>query len=171
MTGASDIVQNCWIVPDLDAAVRHWLDEGFGPFLTLEARLDDARHFGQPAPITVRTAFTQAGSVQIELVQQITDGPSAYRDMFGPDEGGFHHICRIVDDYDAEVADLKRRGIELACDGTFGPIRYCYADTRNTLGCMLELVSDGEAIRALYDAVRVGCENWDGRNPVRPLIL
>ena len=42
-------------------------------------------------------AFAQAGPMQIELIEQHTDGPSVYRDMFPAGTGGFHHLCYWAD--------------------------------------------------------------------------
>jgi methylmalonyl-CoA/ethylmalonyl-CoA epimerase len=87
-------------VPDLDAAVRRFVDD-LG--LSLDGQ-DDV-----PSQKT-RTAFIPvAGPTRIELVTPIGgEGPiQAALDKRGP---GLHHICFRVDDLDADVARLKAKG-------------------------------------------------------------
>lgn len=42
---------------------------------------------------------------------------------------------------------------------------------RPKLGLMLEIIIDSPIIHAIYGAVRRASENWDGHDPVRPLVL
>jgi hypothetical protein len=167
--GSLAIVQNCWVVPDLEAAMHRWLDMGYGPFLDFEVNLPDAIYRGSNVPLKALAAMTHGGGVQIELIQQISDGPSAYRDVFPAGAGGFHHVCRIVDDYPAEIAELRRRDIALATEGTFSGIPFCYADMRAALGFFVELAPNMPLVRSIYRAVSEAAERWDGNDPIRPL--
>jgi Glyoxalase/Bleomycin resistance protein/Dioxygenase superfamily len=163
------IVQNCWVVPDLEAAMHRWLDMGYGPFLDFEVDLPDAIYRGKKVPLKALAAMTHGGGVQIELIQQTSDGPSAYRDAFPAGGGGFHHICRIVDDYPAEIAALRKLDIALATEGTFSGIPFCYADMRASLGFFVELAPNMPLVRSIYRAVIEAAEQWDGDDPIRPL--
>ena len=164
---ALDIVQNCWVVPDLSAAMQQWLSWGYGPFLTIDMDLPNALYRGEVEPLKCSVALAYGGGVQIELIQQHSSGRSAYRDSFGPREGGFHHVCIISNDYETDVARLRERGIALATEGESFGMKFCYADTRKSLGCMLEVVPDVPLIRGLYKAVNDSADGWKGDNPIR----
>ncbi|MFY9328625.1 MAG: VOC family protein [Georgfuchsia sp.] len=167
------IVQNCWVVPDIKAAMRHWLNLGYGPFLTLDLELPGITYRGQPSsvPLNFSMAFTQAGELNIELIQQHSSGPSAYRDVYGPNEGGFHHVCWICADYALEKKALLKRGFAVAHEACMGELNFCYVDVRAEFGCMLELVPDVPMIRNMYQAVRDASIGWDGSDPIRQLTL
>ncbi len=162
------VFQNAWVVPNLEAAMRHWLDMGYGPFLTMEVDRPEAIYRGKVVPLNTSNAFTQAGELNIELIQQNSPGPSAYRDMFGPSEGGFHHLCWFCDDVEADKQALVRQGFAVAAEIEIPGLTHCVVDTRPAIGCMIELMPDGPAIRGIYKMVRDAAQGWDGRNPIRP---
>ena len=77
--------QNSWVVDDLDAAIHKWIHElGVGPFFVSEYgdQFSNLTYRGQPGELRMRIGVSQAGPVQIELIQPTTDHPSAYRDMY-----------------------------------------------------------------------------------------
>ena len=159
-----DIIQYAWVVPDLEAAARQWHAAlGVGPFLVnRNLKLTDPRYRGQPAAARFSTAVAQSGDVQIELIEQHDDAPSAYRDTVPKGASGFHHVAFIEADFAAAVARLTDQGHAVAADGRFGDMRYAYVDTSATLGCMVEIVEDKPAIRAFFEAVRKAAARWDG---------
>ncbi len=161
-----DIVQLAWVVPDLEAAMRHWHAVlGVGPFLVnRRIPLGSPRHRGQPMRTAFSTALAQSGDMQIELVEQHDDTPSAYRDTVPAGATAFHHVAIIVQDYAAEMARFGGQGFETAGDGLFGEMHFAYVDTAATLGHMIEVIEDKAAIRAFFAAVRQAGESWDG-NP------
>ncbi len=161
-----DIVQLAWVVPDLEAAMRHWHTVlAVGPFLVnRRIPLGEPRYRGQPMRTAFSTALAQSGDVQIELVEQHDDTPSAYRDTVPAGATAFHHVAIIVADYHAEMARLAEQGFATAADGLFGDMHFAYVDTSATLGHMIEVIEDTPAIRAFFAAVRDAGESWDG-NP------
>jgi hypothetical protein len=161
------IIQNCWVVPDLNRAIQGWLALGIGPFFTFEINVPDAVYRGSQVPLHIDVALAQAGPVQIELIQQLNNAPSAYRDSIPDGAGGFHHICRAYGRYDEALAVLKSQDVTIAMSGQLGPTRFCYADTREQLGCMLELVDESPMGAAMQKLVHDGAINWDGSNPIR----
>ncbi|MFD2498635.1 hypothetical protein ACFSTI_06955 [Rhizorhabdus histidinilytica] len=78
------IVQNAYVVRDLDEAMVRWNRTlGIGPFLVRRhIALRDVLYRGRPASLDISAAHAQAGDIQIELVMQHCDQPSAFRDMF-----------------------------------------------------------------------------------------
>lgn len=162
--GGHPIVQLAWVVPALEPAARVWHAlSGVGPFLvSRRIAVEGAHHRGLPSVTAFSTAVAQMGEVQIELVEQHDDTPSAYRDTIAAGTTGFHHIAIIAPDFDAALAYHTGRGFAVAAHGRFGPMRYAYVDTAAALGHMIEIVEDKPAIRAFFAAVRRAAERWDG---------
>lgn len=157
-----EILQHAWVVPDLDAAIHHWHRTlGVGPFLVnRNLKISNPIYRGTPRAVAFSTAVAQSGSVQIELVEQHDDGPSAFRDTVPAGAPGFHHVAIIAEDFDAALRE--HAGVEIAAEGRFGDIRFVYLDTSATLGAMLEILEDRPAIRAFFGAIRKANERWNG---------
>jgi methylmalonyl-CoA/ethylmalonyl-CoA epimerase len=170
-TGSSTIYQSAWIVNDLDAAVAEWVRAGVGPFFVVRNLCLDATHRGRPTTFQVSFGLAQAGPMQIELVQQHDDRPSAYRDVYAPGQGGFHHIGRQVEDYDQTSADYVRQGMVMALEGDTGGVKYGYVDTRAEIGCMTEIVQPTPGNAELYAAIREAGATWDGVEMIREIAL
>ena len=160
--------QNCWVVPDLETAMRSWIAMGVGPFYHFAFSFPEADYRGRTVPLAFKVALAQAGPIQIELIEQTSPGPSCYRDVVPEGQSGFRHVCKITDDYARDVAALKARGIMIANEFISpGNIPACYADTREEIGCMFELVPDVPILRGMGRMVADGATNWDGTDPIR----
>jgi hypothetical protein len=117
----------------------------------------------------VNYAFGQSGPVQIQLISQDDPGPSIYRDMFAPGEGGFHHVCALVPlaDWDAQLERFTQAGYECASTLTT-TVPAAYFDCRADLGHFVELYGSTERTEGLFAMVRQTHEGWDGiTDPVR----
>ncbi|MFC4296169.1 VOC family protein [Novosphingobium tardum] len=167
-----EIVQNCYVVRDLEAAcARLHRQYGIGPFVGgSEGVLGDHFYRGAAAePIRIRGVFVQSGSLNIELVQVLSTGPSAFRDMYSGDAEGFHHTAVFCDDY-AQTRDAwTAEGYALASEfvTSFGA-RICYLDARATHGHMIELYPEHEVIREMYGKARRAANDWDGQRLIVP---
>jgi hypothetical protein len=118
------------------------------------------------------TCLAQAGPVQIELIQPLGDGPSAYRDTVKSGENKFHHMCVWTDDVDADLAYYAARGCPSAATGRVrDSARFAYVDTQPQLNCMIELLEHDDAIKELFKVIEDTCASWDGKNPIRRLDL
>lgn len=158
------IIQYAWVVPSLEAAARHWhAATGIGPFLVnRDIAVEGQLHRGRSGSTRFSTAVAQHGDVQIELVTQLDDAPSVYRDTVPAGRTGFHHTAFLSADFDADRAAFLKRGHELAAEGRFGPMRYAYVDTVAKLGHMTEIIEDKPAIQAFFAAIRKAADRWDG---------
>ena len=101
------------VVRDLDAALRHWTEAlGVGPFFVLPNLSPDGfRYRGEPsAPPLMSIALGNSGDMQVELIQQHDDHPSAYRDFLEAGREGVQHVSAWLnpDDYDATRTRLLR---------------------------------------------------------------
>jgi hypothetical protein len=164
-----DYVQMCWVVDDLQAAMRHWIETcGVGPFHVLEhVQIQDLTYRGRPAKLDFTGALAQAGRMQIELIQQHCDNPSVYRDLVPKGRSAFHHIAMFANDYDRELAGYQAQGLVPVTAGRFGDMRYCYIDASATIGCVLELLEEKEGIRSFFKFVADSAIGWDGKDPIR----
>lgn len=162
------VFQNAWVVPDLEAAIGRWVDQlGVGPFYVMvQDRLTEVTYRGAPAELSMRVALAQAGPVQVELIEQTSDGPSAYRDSVPAGEMGFHHLCVWTHDIDADADYFDSLGYPAATLGRSGA-RFGYFDTRPLLGCMLEVVEYQPRIEAMFGAIADAAVDWDGADPIR----
>ena len=169
VTVALPIIQNCWVVPDIDCWMNNWIALGVGPFFKFDVEVPEALYRGRREPLAFTAALAQAGSVQIELVQQLSTGPSAYRDVVPAGDFGFHHVCRKFGEYDNILETLKSTGAEVATEFVLSGARYCYVDTRKTHGCMIELADDSSLGNQVNTMIREASIGWDGRDPIRTL--
>lgn len=167
------LMQAAFIVDDVEAAARAWTaTTGIGPFFVApRIQLAEMDYRGQPAEgIDFSVALAQSGGVQIELIQQHCDRPSAYRDTIAKGSQGFHHFCIYTDDYDATRQRYIDQGFISAVDGKFGAMRFCYVDTSAAIGCMIEIVEQDAGQSAAFTRVAEAARDWDGvTDPIRPL--
>ena len=166
------IVQLAYFVSDVRASaeVMH-LRFGAGPFFVVDRiELAWGEHRGKPCEFLHSSAYGQWGEVMMELVQQDREGPSPFRDMYGPGEEGIHHVATIVDSMADTRAHYAGVGFELAARAeTRTGTEFAFVDTTEALGHMVEIYEGTRTIRDFYGFVRTAAVNWDGRNPVRTL--
>lgn len=164
-----DIRQIGMIVRDAEAAMKKWGELGVGPFFTMNLKFDDFMYRGQPSPAPeVTLCFAHSGPVQIELIQQHNDVPSAYRDFLENGREGVQHISAWFGDhasYDAKRQALIDSGLELIQEGgsRASDARFAYFATQEPGGLMIEiseaLIGDGAAGCQMMDQA---ARQWDG---------
>lgn len=167
-----DYMQMCWVVPDLEQAIRHWVTTaGAGPFFVFEElHFDEGRYRGQPADVQdCRAAIGQFGAMQIELVQPRTEGPGLWTDVVPLGRSGFHHTCLYCEDYAAQRDAYLATGAEMAFEGLMMGHTTGYVDTVRELGFMTELVTANPVAESVFKAIRDASIGWDGSDPIRTL--
>jgi hypothetical protein len=112
------IVQNAYIVQDLDEAIERWHAAlGLGPFVvSRHLKFEHSLYRGTPMPLDISAAFVQAGDLQIELICQHNPEPSAFRDLFAEGEEGFHHVAVFPEDYSRLISGYQARGFAVAAE-------------------------------------------------------
>ncbi|NHO66833.1 VOC family protein [Aestuariicella hydrocarbonica] len=163
-------MQNSWVVNDLQQAMRFWTrTAGIGPFFHVQGvTIEEQLYRGMPTQVEAEFALAQAGDIQIELVCQLNDAPSAYRDTIPKGQEGFHHMALYCDDYDVDLASYTKTGTKVAFSGSVGGKRFCYLDTSATLGCMIELIEASSSQAEFFQRIQREASEWDGNNPIRP---
>jgi hypothetical protein len=173
MTQPGTLIENAYVVPDLDAALDVWIGAGnAGPFFLVEHALPatGCTHRGRPTPLHTRVAFGVSGTMTIELVQQMNDAPSVFTEMLEGRGAGLHHLKYATPSRSAEVERLKRLGFdEVATLSSAGPERMIsFIDTRAAMGAFME-VMDYAMWRPSHQALLAAHQGWDGRtDPLRP---
>lgn len=171
-TPGKHIMQVAMIVENIKTACLDWIrTTGIGPFLHVpHITVEEYDYRGvKQVGLDFSVAIAQSGGVQIELIQQHNDAPSAYRDTIAKGETGFHHLAIYTGDYDAVYASYIDKGYETAVTGTFSGHRFSYIDTSDSIGCMIELIEDSPMQADFFRRVAAAVDGWDGvTDPIRP---
>jgi methylmalonyl-CoA/ethylmalonyl-CoA epimerase len=91
----------------------------------------------------VRAAFLPVGESHLELLEP-TD-PSSVIARFLEKRSGLHHVCVLVEDIDAALAELKARGVPVLDETPrvgAGGCRVAFVHPRGAAGVLLELKED-----------------------------
>ncbi len=173
MTGQTllgPVMQNAWVVDDLDAAARHWAEKlGVGPFFVFDSVEFDHVHFrGEPSPIRMSMALGYWGNLQIELIRPLNDAPSIFSEFRDRGHSGMQHVGVLSHDLEADLARLAARGVQpvqagRAANGT----AFAYVDTDFHPGGMVEIIEVSPALEKGFAMMRGAARDWDGRDPVR----
>lgn len=164
--GRQHFVQVAYHVADIDEAMPRFAALlGIGPFLVRRhIGLSPVSYRGRPVTLDISAAHAQAGPVQIELVMQHCANPSAFRDMYAPDEEGVHHLALFPESYDAMVSHYRDRGCDIATELVTAEQRgAAYVDTVASLGHMVEIYRVNQSLHDFYAAVADAARIWDGR--------
>src|SRR6478609_1008537 len=89
-----EVRQLGYVVADIEAAMRHWVDVlGVGPWFYVERLpVTNFLYRGRPYAPRVSIAISNSGSAQIELIQQRCDTPTMYRDFLASGPEGLQHV-------------------------------------------------------------------------------
>ena len=165
------IIQICWMVDDMEAAARRWVEiMGAGPFFLIPHITDGGENVtykGQPSTLDQSSAIGQWGTIQIELFEQHCDSPAGMRELIAP--GQVHHMTWMVEDFDSEFKRLEDMGFsnvwtaQMKKDGK----RIGWFDATAVLGTLIEVYEDSNAIRGFYRKIAKAAEGWKGENPIR----
>jgi hypothetical protein len=165
-------MQLCWVVPDLEVSIDHWVKStGAGPFFLYNGlHFDDSVYRGTPSDVQqCRAAIGQFGEMQIELVEPVDDGPGVWTEVVPRGRLGFHHVGLYCTDYDAERAAYLADGSQMAFEGLMMGAKTCYIDTTPTLGFMTELITANPVAEMVFGQFREAAVGWDGTNPIRTM--
>ena len=166
------MMQAAFVVEDIEAAARAWArTAGVGPFLLAPHILIEEYDYRgtRQSGLDFSVALAQSGGIQIELIQQHCDNPSAYRDTIAKGSQGFHHLAVYCDDYDADFERYREQGFAAAVQGRLGTLRFSYIDTSAVLGCMIELIDVDPVQADFFQRIAAAAQDWDGKtNPIRP---
>ena len=168
------IAQTAFIVPDLRAAIDHWVTNcNAGPFFVLD-------HFVVPgqtyrgresiADITIGMGF--AGHMLIELIQPLDSHPSVYKETIGLRGHGFHHFGIACADVYATAEEYVARGYHEAFRAsvpTGGEVIYLDDGSGAQWG-FIELLPVTPGMDGTFTRFWKASQNWNGSDPVRSFL-
>ena len=165
-----DIIQNGYVVRDIAAAMRHWIEVlGVGPWFYIEhLSVPDFTYKGQPSPVDVSLALANSGPLQVELIQQRNDAPSLYRDFLNAGHEGLQHIGYGTKHFAADLQRLLDAGYTIGHAGTVagrGP--FVYLLTEGHPGTIVELLDMSGERERIFAGIAEAARNWDGKDPIR----
>ena len=167
-----EICQIAYFVPDArEAALQMANKFGAGPFfVNSNIELAWGEHRGKPCPFVHTSAFGQWGNIMLECVQQDSDGPSPFRDLYAPGESGIHHVATMVDDLQQAYIDFAEAGFPVATRAsTLNGVEFAFMDAIKTLGHFIEIYEFSEGLLGFYDMVKQASAGWRGSDPVREM--
>jgi len=168
--GEYRLFQLGFVVDDVLGEAANWARVfGIGPFHVLPRVETPCTYHGDASAVEVQIAVSQAGPVQIELIQQLCDRPSVYRDLVAKGESGFHQLCTVTADYDGKIARYRDLGHELVTEMDVRGQRLAYFDTVDDFGFYTEIVEETPEFLGSLDQISRTCAEWDGTDPVRIL--
>jgi len=157
-----------FVVDDLVAAATRWAQvHGVGPFHVLPVFDQQLIYRGEEAVVTAQVAVSQAGPVQIELIQQHCDRPSVFRDWTRDGKCAFHQLATVTSDFDGKKAHLQQLGYEVVAENRASRVRVAYVDTVADFGFYTEVVESSPGFLANLGRIAESCATWDGTDPVR----
>ena len=141
-TAADDVVARSGVAPtgaridhlgvavaSLDEAVTAWEALGFVVDETHDVPTEQ-----------VRAAFLPLGTAHVELLEPTAPGSVIAR--FLEKRSGLHHVCVLVEDLEASLAQMKARGVTLVDETPrvgAGGCRVAFVHPRSASGVLLEL--------------------------------
>jgi hypothetical protein len=163
------ILEICHVVRDMERAVAHWTEVlGAGPFYVFDVPpMPGQTNRGVPSAIGLRIGFGFSGGLLIELLQQLDDGPSVFREILQSRGEGFHHVL-LRRDFDAGRTHLERHGYALAFSGALpGGERFALFDTTGGNGGFVELMDFTPASFGPVGKIHAAHLAWDGTSRPR----
>ena len=162
------VVQQGYVVPDIDAAIRHWIARGVGPFFIEHLRGIAAVVEGKPLKLELKAAFAYSGDQQIEVIQPLDAETSIYSEFLrAHPSGGLQHLAFWCESIPNMLAELTKRGTKFRVHQAYGDA-HAYLDLVEQPGVMIQLMARSPMLEGLFQIIRDGAESWDGvTDPVR----
>jgi hypothetical protein len=163
-------VQQGYVVPDLQAAMQHWLARGVGPFFFEELRGYSGIYRGQETLFDLNAAFAYSGDQQIEVIQPLGSSTSIYsRFLDDHPTGGLQHLAVWVDEIDETLKRIERAGKRYVVVQSYGD-RHAYIDSLDSPGVMIQLMAHTEVNDELFRVIQQASKGWDGEtSPIRKI--
>lgn len=166
-----EIRQLGYVVRDIEAAMKHWIDVlGVGPWFYIDRLpVKNFLYRGQPSNPHVSIALANSGAAQIELIQQRDDAPSMYRDFIASGREGLQHVSSWPGpaEYEAILAQAARTSIRIGQSGETARGPFAYLETEAHPGTCMEIAAMSDTRRRQFAAIEAAARGWEGRDPIR----
>ena len=135
--------QNAYVTRNVDKAVAEFKERAdIRTLYEIEVPVQVWTPKGEGTGVQ-KLAFVWVEDLNYELIEpKEGDVLAIYRDALPADDSlQFHHVCHVVDDWDALWAKVQASPYEVVLKGgTPGMLQFCYTDTRAWLGHYTEYV-------------------------------
>lgn len=169
------MTQVAYVIKDLKATMQEMVKQGIGPFFYTENRvMDDLRYRGVDSKVEMACALGNSGSMQIELIQQLNNAPSIFKDFIDAGHEGVQHVAYWTDDYQGLLDHALSLGYVVVQEGVFAapepyePARFCYFEPP-VPGPAIELADTSGMLGPFFTMIRAASQDWDGSDPIRPM--
>jgi methylmalonyl-CoA/ethylmalonyl-CoA epimerase len=135
----------CMVVRNIDKTTEYYSEVfGIGPFHKMDVSPKPCEFRGKPCSMTIKVAHTSLGKFQLELIQA-DPGENPFWEFFQKHGEGLHHVCFRVDDLEAELAQLKKKGVGvlLWAETDYGA-KLAYLDSGQLIATIVELIERKE---------------------------
>ncbi len=169
------VVQQGYVVPDVEQAMQHWLARGVGPFVFVDIKDFPGQYDNSPIMAQMQAGFAYCGDQQIEVITPSLDHSSIYKDYLEQvPAGGLQHLAFWVDNIDDKLAELDHQNVGHRVWQRYGaPPDYrahAYIDLTDAPGVMIQLMARSDFYDMLFGALAVAAQSWDGvSDPIRVL--
>ena len=169
------VVQQGYVVPDVDSAIAHWLARGVGPFFIADIKGMSGNYNGEPISADMRAGFAYSGDQQIEVITPEGTSPSIYRDYLQSNPaGGLQHLAYWVDDIDETLNGIMAVGHEFNVWQRYGKApdykAHAYTDSTESPGVMVQLMARSDFYTMYFGLMKEAADTWDGKtDPIRML--
>jgi catechol 2,3-dioxygenase-like lactoylglutathione lyase family enzyme len=161
------IIQNAFIVPDIDAAIDYWTGVmRVGPFFKfpkIEFSVADFR--GKPQVPNFEAAIAYSGDLNIELIKPI--GPSIFKEFLDAGRKGVQHVAAFVEDMQVAQAAIQAVGGKRVQGGTVADgSMIAYFEMGGAENVVLEIAYLKPPALGLFAAVKQAGASWDGATKI-----
>ncbi|MDG2277446.1 MAG: VOC family protein [Pseudomonadales bacterium] len=169
------VIQQGYVVPDVEVAMQHWLARGVGPFVFVDINDFPGIYDDQPILAKMQAGFAYSGDQQIEVITPSPDHPSIYQDYLTESPcGGLQHLAYWVNSVDEKLAELSNQHIRHKVWQRYGePPDYqahAYLDLIDYPGIMIQLMARSDFYDLLFGLLQEAAQSWDGKTaPIRLL--
>jgi hypothetical protein len=167
------ICQTAYLVDDIEDAMAYWSSGlGIGPFFYLKGHQAlGSLYRGSPTDMCISLAFAQSGSLQIELVQQLNDAPSLFREFKSAGRRGLHHMAFWTNEFDRDIATYRNDGFEIVQTGGMAGSnnRNAFIERPGDTQIAIEISEISGSKGEFFRCVAAAAKDWDGNEPIRLL--
>jgi len=169
--GFGPVVQVAYLVPDIDAAMEHWLcHAGIGPWTNFR-NIELATNFdGRDFTLRIHEALAYQGDLQIQLVQSLNtlDVSTPYQSWIQAGRYGVHHVAYFSENVDADIVRARKQGLDRICSmKDKGGFRYYYCQSSAMPEVWIEFLESYPMLREIFAKGIAEAKTWDGSDPIR----
>ncbi|WAJ36840.1 VOC family protein [Pseudomonas sp. GOM7] len=161
------VMQVAYLVPDLDEAIEHWARLGVGPFFVQRnVAYAEQTYRGQPTRFEISAAFAYFGDLQLELVQQLNDQPSSYKDFAAEKGFGVQHLGILSHDLCEDAKKLEAAGfMQIQRMLSSAGVETILFDRDGQNGSVIELIGASPLVLEGFAQMKAAAAGWDASMP------